>query len=361
MTVAQGAGQLAHRAAPQIPSGDAARSSRPLGGCIVPLCCIAARIGITTRRGDTVASPIVILTAVESCFGFLLTSTILYLVLSRGKKAYQHLFAAFLLICVIWDLGIFLSMVRNQHVEELDIIGRIAIMPCAFIPALIFHFSNLYTGRPIKWAIAVVWGLTGATWVLILAGVVYRIEGIHTYSWGNMFRVVPTVLDPLIFVFWFGVNLSACWLLLRSARRATSPLERRHHLYVISGFLAVTLAVVKALVTMGLDISFLLPLGMLLNDIFVTVIGLAIIKHRLFDITVIIEKSALYSALAGLLIFIYSFSEHVLVTYVGETIGEGSPMLHFVSIAVGIAVLIPVKNRLERVIEGYFADRRLEF
>ena len=307
------------------------------------------------------ASSIVILTAVESFFGFLLTGTVLYFVVSRGHKVYQYLFAAFLLICVIWDLGTFLAMVRNQHAEELEIIGRIIILPCTFIPALIFHFSNLYTGRPIKWAVAVVWGLIGATWILIVAGVFYRIEGVHTYSWGNIFRVVPSVLDPLVFVFWFGVNLSACWLLLKSARRESSQLERRHHVYVISGLVAVTLAVVKALVTMGLDVSFLLPLGMLLNDVFVAIIALAIIKDRLFDITVIIKKGALYSILAGLLIFIYSFSEHLLITYVGETMGEESALLHFLSIAVGIAVLIPVKSRFERAIEGYFAERKLQF
>jgi len=307
------------------------------------------------------SSPIVILTAVESCFGFLLTSTILYLVLSRGRKVYHYLFAAFLLICVIWDLGIFLTMIRNEHVEELDIIGRIAIMPCIFIPALIFHFANLYTGRPIKWAIALVWGSTGATCVLVLAGALYRIEGFHAYHWGNIFRVVPSVLDPMVFIYWFGINLSACWLLFKGARRATSRLERRHYLYIISGFLAVTFAVVKALVAMGIDIAFLLPLGMFLNDIFVTTIGLAIIKDRLFDITVIVKKGTLYSALAGLLIFVYSFSEHVLITYVGETFGEQSNMIHIISIAIGIAVLMPVKNRLERAIERYFAYKKLEF
>jgi hypothetical protein len=203
------------------------------------------------------ASPIVILTAVESFFGFLLTSTVLYLVVSRGRKAYHYLFAAF--------------------------------------------------------------------------------------------------------IYWFGVNLLACWLLLKSARKASSPLERRHHLYVIAGLLAVTLAIVKALVTMGLDVSLLLPLGMLLNDVFVVVIALAIIKDRLFDITVIIKKGALYSVLAGLLIFMYSLSEHLLITYVGETIGEESALLHLVSVAVGIAVLIPVKSRLERAIEGYFSERKLQF
>ena len=304
---------------------------------------------------------IVIITAIESGFGFLLTSTILYLVLSRGRKAYHYLFAAFLLICVIWDLGTFLLMIRNEHVEELDIIGRIAILPCIFIPALIFHFANLYTGRPIKWAIALVWGSTGATWVPILAGVFYRIEGIYTYKWGNIFRVVPSVLDPMVFIFWFGINLSACWLLFKSARKATSRLERRHYLYIISGFLALTFAVVKALVTMGIDISFLLPLGMFLVDIFNAIIGIAIIKERLFDITVIIKKSAIYSALAAIVIFVFSFSEHILVTYLGESIGENSNLTYLISIAVGIAVLMPVKNRLERAIERYFAQKKLVF
>ena len=306
-------------------------------------------------------SLIVIITAIESGFGFLLTSTILYLVLSRGRKAYHYLFAAFLLICVIWDLGTFLLMIRNEHVEELDIIGRIAILPCIFIPALIFHFANLYTGRPIKWAIALVWGSTGATWVPILAGVFYRIEGIYTYKWGNIFRVVPSVLDPMVFIFWFGINLSACWLLFKGARRATSRLERRHYLYIISGFLALTFAVVKALVTMGIDISFLLPLGMFLVDIFNAIIGIAIIKERLFDITVIIKKSAIYSALAAIVIFVFSFSEHILVTYLGESIGENSNLTYLISIAVGIAVLMPVKNRLERAIERYFAQKKLVF
>ncbi len=306
-------------------------------------------------------SPIVIITAIESGLGFLLTSTIFYLVLRRGRKAYHYLFAAFLLICAIWDLGTFLLMIRNEHVEELDIIGRIAILPCTFIPALIFHFANLYTGRPIKWAVALVWGFTGVTWIPIIAGVSYRIEGVFNYDWGNMFKVMPSVFDPMVFIFWFGINLPACWLLFKSAKKATSRLERRHYGYIISGLLVLTFAVVKALVTMGIDIPILLPMGMFLADIFNAIIGTAIIKDRLFDITVIIKKGTLYSILAGLLIFVYSFTEHIFVTYIGEKIGEHSNLVHFISIGVGIAVLMPVKNRLERGMDGYFAHKKLEF
>ena len=307
------------------------------------------------------SSPVLIVTAVESGFGFLLTSAVLFVVIARGRRAYHYLFSAFLLICVIWDLGIFLSMLRNAHVEELDIIGRIAITPCILIPALIFHFSNLYSGRPIKWAVALVWAATCVSLFLALAGVIYQIEGTYTYRWGSIFRVAPSAADPLVFVFWFGINLWACWLLFKSARRATGTLERRHYYYVLAGFLAVTLAVVKALVTMGVDVSFLLPAGMFLNDVCAMVIGVAIVKERLFDITVIVKKGALYSVLAGLLIFVYSFSEHLLITYSGKLIGGRSEIADLISIAIGIAILMPVKRRIELGVDRTFRQRTLEF
>ncbi len=306
-------------------------------------------------------SPIVIATAVESGFGFLLTGTVLYVVLSHGRKTYHYLFAAFLLICAIWDFGTFLLMVRNDHPAELDAIGYLIAFPCALIPALIFHFANLYMGKPVKWAIVAAWAVTGLILILSLAGLYFKVDGIHAYDWGNIFKVVIGPGDVAGLVVWFGVNLWACWLLFRAAKKAAAPLERRHFLYVTAGFLVVTFAVLKAGVVMGINVPFLLPLGMFLNDVCVSIIGIAIIKDRLFDITVVIKKGALYSLLAGLLIFAYSLSEHVLITYVGEVFKEYSNLAHFISIAVGIAVMIPVKSRIERAVEGYFAHKRLQF
>ncbi len=306
-------------------------------------------------------SSTIAITALESGFGTLLTGTVLYLVASRGRKAYHYLFAAFLLICFIWDLGTCLLMLRNEHLNELDIIGRAAILPCIFIPALIFHFANLYTGRPIKWAIIVVWVLTCLTWIPIIAGVIYQIDGNYIYDWGNIFKVKPTIFDPLVFVFWYVINLSAIWLLYQSARKETVPLQKRHYAYIIAGLLVVTSSILKALVTMGINVAFLLPLGMFLNDVFVAIIGLAIIKEKLFDITVIIKKGTVFSLLAAVLIFTYSFVEHILVTFIGEKVGENSAILHLIAVGIGIAVMMPVKNRIEKRIEGYFAQRKLEF
>jgi hypothetical protein len=306
-------------------------------------------------------SAIVVITAVESGLGFLLTSTILYLVLSHGRKAYHYLFAAFLLICAIWDLGTFLLMIRNTHINELGVIGYIITLMVGFIPALLFHFSNLYTGRPIKWAIILAWVLTVVLWVLTLLGLVNKVEGVYTYHWGNIFRFAPSVIDPVVPVVWFVFNLWACWLLFRGTKRAKSDLERRHYQYITSGMLVITFASVKVGAAMGINIPFLLPLGMFLIDVFNAIIGIAIIKDRLFDITVIIKKGTMYSILAALLIFVYSFVEHILVTFIGERVGENSTFLHLIAVAIGIAVLMPIKNRIEKGVEGYFAQRKLEF
>ena len=307
------------------------------------------------------ASPIVIITAIELGLGFLLTSTILYLVLSRGRKAYHYFFAAFLFICAIWDLGTFLLMVRNTHVNELPVIGYFIGVPCGFIPILLFHFANLYSGRVIKWALILGWVGSVVIVGLGFAKLYWNITGVITYPWGNIFKVTPGFLDPLGMVAWFILCISSCWLVYQASNKATSPMEKRHYLYVTAGLIVITLAIVKVGVVMGINLPILLPLGMFLVDIFNAIIGIAIIKDKLFDITVVIKKGTLYSILAGILIFVYSFVEHILVTYVGEKIGENSTILHLISIAIGIAVLMPVKNRIEKLVEKYFAHRLFEF
>lgn len=305
-------------------------------------------------------SAVVVITMLESLLGFLLTSLVFYFVVKYGRKNYHYLFAAFLFICILWDLGIFVTMLRNDTVGELDIIGKAAVLPCVFIPALIFHFVNMYVGKPIKWALIFVWVATILTWIPISLGVFYKIEGYYSYGWGNIFKVVRTVFDPLMFIFWFGINLSACWLLYRNIQNTTDRLQTRHSIYIFTSLLVVTFAIIKVFVTMGVNLAFMLPLGMFLNDCFVSIIGLAIIKDRLFDITIIVKKGALYSILTALVIFIYSFMEHILVTFVGEKIGENSTALHLLSIAVGIAVLSPLKKLIEKTVERYFAHRKLE-
>jgi hypothetical protein len=104
-----------------------------------------------------------------------------------------------------------------------------------------------------------------------------------------------------------------------------------------------------------------MPTCMLLNDIAAALIGIAIIKYQLLDITVIIKRGTIYSALLALIIFIFSCSEHFLSKYLGDLLGEQPIYIHLISIAIVVAILMPVRQRLEHAIGGYFAKRKVEF
>ena len=305
----------------------------------------------------------VLVTAITSFLGFLINSVMMFLVLSRGRQKYHFLFGAMLFIIAIWDFGIFLTMIRNSYANELIIYGYVVLLPCSFLPALVYHFTCSYLNQPRKKSTIFIWAYCVIGFILIATGIMGKISGVYSYSWGNIFRPDSMLLlgsSTWLLLFYIFV-WSSCWFLFRAYKRESSLILRRHILYILISFLVISLANVKVAVLYNIDNRYLLPTGMLLIDTFGALIGIAIIKHRLFDITVIIKKATIYSTLVALIIFIFSFSEHLLATYLGHILGEQSIYIHLISIAVVVAALMPVRTRLERAIEGYFARKKLEF
>jgi hypothetical protein len=307
-------------------------------------------------------SATVLATSITSSIGFLINSVVLFLVLSRGRKKYHYLFAGFLFVCALWDLGIVLAMIRNSHVNELPIYGYIIFWPCLFIPAIVYHFTCAYLNQPRKQTTIILWTVTGILFILGVSGLLGKFEGVYDYSWGHIFK--PDSLLQIICLasipIWFFFIWSSCWFLFRVRQQETSPLKRRHLLYILLSFLVISLAYVKTIVLYDIDNPFLLPTGMLFNDISGGLIGIAIIKYQLFDITVIIKKTTIYSIIVALIIFVFSLSEHLLATYVGNIFGE-QIYIHLISIALVIGAVMPVKKRVENAIERFFAKKKVEF
>ncbi len=194
------------------------------------------------------------------------------------------------------------------------------------------------------------------------SGILWPVQGVHEYPWGNIFRVAAApVVATVPLAFDAIVAGASCWFLSRAYKGDPRTLAARHTLYILVGFSAMALAMPKVLLVYGINVPAYLPLGMVLNDVFTFVIGFAIVKERLFDITLIVKRSALYSVLAAVAIFVFSLSEHTLATYLGDLIGEKSRMPEIASVAVAIAVLLPLYRRLEHTLDAYFAKRRIDF
>jgi hypothetical protein len=122
-----------------------------------------------------------------------------------------------------------------------------------------------------------------------------------------------------------------------------------------------SIAHLKILLVYGVDAPYILPLGMLLIDSFGAIIGIAIVKDRLFDITVFVRKGIVYSILAALIIFIFDFSQHLIAKYLGDILGGHSIYIHFAIIAVVVGLFMPLKPRLENVISNAFDKKKIKF
>jgi hypothetical protein len=122
-----------------------------------------------------------------------------------------------------------------------------------------------------------------------------------------------------------------------------------------------SIATIKVLVSYGVDVPLFLPLGILLVGFFGAVIGTAILKDRLFDISVFVRKGIIYSVLAVIIIFIFDFSQHLLAMFLGELAGGHSTYIHFISIGIVVIAFMPLKRKLEQTIGNTLAKKKIEF
>ena len=308
-------------------------------------------------------SATVTVTSITSFIGFLLNSLMLVLVLSRGRRTYHYLFAGYLLICAMWDLGIFFSMVRNDYVNELPTYGTIVWWPCTFMIAIIYTFTCAYLDQPKKWRTIFLWVVCTGVFLLGVFGLGGRMVGVYDYSWGHIYRpdsqllVSSAIAFPLMAFF----GLSALWYLLRAYGKESSPVRKRHILYILVSFTIIQLAISKVAILYGLDNAFLMPACMLLNDIAAAIVGVAIVKDRLLDITLIVRKTAIYAVLAALAALVFSVAEHMLAAYVGDLLGGSSFDTHLVAVVAVIVVVMPFRKRAERIVDRFFAEKRVAF
>ena len=308
------------------------------------------------------SSTVVLITSITSFIGFIINTLVLFVVVLRGRRGYHLLFAVLLLIVACWDLGIFLVMIRNSNPKDVLLYQNIVTIPVSLFPGFVYHFTTTYLNQPHRKVTVSIYGYCALS-LVALAGMGETASGVRSYEWGNIASYelasnLGLIMAGWLLVYYVSLGLS-CWMLIQARKREPSSLARRHIEYILASFIVFSFAQVKLLVTMGVDLPFTLPLGMSLVDLFGALIGVAIVKHRLFDITVILKKGTAYSALGAVIIFLFAFSEHLIATYLAGVVGALSEYLHLASIAIVVVAFMPVKRRVDHLVEGYFTTKKV--
>ncbi len=166
-----------------------------------------------------------------------------------------------------------------------------------------------------------------------------------------------TLYNGLFFVFTLSMPVAVVAVLANVlARFGRSRGRQRQQLKWLMG----GVALMAVMVISGLALS--LGLDIWLGDILVNAsfvgpllgIGVAMLRHQLYDIDVIIRRTLIYSVLTALLALIYFGSVVLLQGVVTAVSGQPSPLTIVVS-TLAIAVLFsPLRRRVQEVIDRRF-------
>lgn len=290
----------------------------------------------------------------------------------RGPNDWMALTLAFALV----SNGAWLTLSLIYPAGEVDPLITALVSVVTYV-GLVSGLSLLYVfpnGRFVpRWTIAMV-----ASWAILMAFSIFLPESpLSLGTW-------PLFLQLLAMLIWTGVGLFAQ---LHRYLEVSTPLQRQQTKWAIAGLvLAVigpfvyflTFVIVPALSDPSVpNIIYqrigesLFALSLVVRIIGLTVLNLAqlifpisfvvaILRYRLWDIDVIINRTLVYGALTGTLILIYLFGVALLQSIFRSLTGQGD-QLAIVATTLAIAALFnPLRGRIQGVIDRRFYRRRYD-
>ena len=173
------------------------------------------------------------------------------------------------------------------------------------------------------------------------------------------------LIDTLIFL---GLLASIVAIQVYRYRRVSTPLQRQQTKWVVYG-LSVGLVGFVFLITVGFELSLHLGIdaflvGNGLIDLFMLLIplsiGIAILRSRLYDIDVLINRTLVYGTLTALLALMYVSLIFALQYLLRGIISQNNDVAIVVSTLVIAALFQPLRHRIQVIIDRRFYRRKYD-
>ena len=184
--------------------------------------------------------------------------------------------------------------------------------------------------------------------------------------WLGNFGPLPQALLPFFLLLWAGLLLSLLIIQVYRYRRVSTPVQRQQTKWVVLGVGTVLIfeAVASILQTplfpsisaQGTLSALLLAYGTFVIPVLIPLsIGLAILRFRLWDVDVLINRALVYGLLTGVLVALYAGLIIGLESLIGIVAGTANKPIALVLSTLVIAALFqPLRTRVQSVIDRRF-------
>ena len=184
--------------------------------------------------------------------------------------------------------------------------------------------------------------------------------------WFGYFGNWPQALLPFFLLLWAGLLLSLLIIQVYRYRRVSTPVQRQQTKWVVLGVGVVVLFEVAdsvltsvlfpSLSEPGSLFGLLIAFGIFFIPVLIPLsIGLAILRYRLWDVDVLINRALVYGLLTGVLAALYAGLIIGLESLIGRVTGTANrPIALVISTLVIAALFQPVRRRVQSVIDRRF-------
>jgi PDZ domain len=249
--------------------------------------------------------------------------------------------AAFGLATAVWTIGLKDAWVDRSHMAS-----------TALASAALLHLFLVFPtpSQPLggwRWP----WPSARPPFAIAIV-VVYVVPVLAALVWTD------TQLGPYLYLLdmvWVAI---ACGVLVRQYRGAAGPTARAQLLWMLSGLSIALLATLVGVVLpplSGWRIE-LLPrsLAAALWVLFPLSIGIAIVRYRLFEIDVLINRALVYGMLTAIVAGVYGGSTALLQRLSPALTGQQSDVVAVIAAFIAAIAFTPVKNRLQAAVDRRF-------
>ncbi len=224
-------------------------------------------------------------------------------VFRNPRSRLNRVFAYFVSAMALWNFGVFMLRRAGDpggawFWEVLIHAGVIAV------PAFYYHFVLIFLDGTARWRrwLALAYALSVLFTAANLVGGSLLLAGVQATSWG--WAPVPGPLYGAFFLYFYAFLIAGLVHLGGAARQADGSFRRNRTKLILLGTTVTILGGVVdllrfALVSVVPLAERVYPVGIPANMICAVMFGTAIVRYRMFDVSVLVKKAAVYGAVAA--------------------------------------------------------------
>lgn len=280
---------------------------------------------------------------------------LLGLTLCFGRSRARRQFAFFLLPAMVWSLSSFILRVRLLP-EYAEVWGRVLCVSIIATAVAYYHFAQAFQNRRAGTSVYLGYAGLGLFAIFAILGYFPRSVALSNARDGMVYLDRGPLLYPAA-VLSVGYIVMAIVSLLRRYSTLTSPLERTRTAYLMMGIAILTLLSLSNLS----DTLSAYSIDHIGNVISSCLIGYAIMRHRLLDISVVIRRGLAYSVATLLMTALY-FSSFFLL----QKLFQDWQVLSQ-SVAIGATAILaaafhmPATTGIQRFVDRLFLGKSYDY